>query len=95
MCRQVSTAIHNMGACPGSHKSEKREIPIEKFYQTASKPESKRKKVLRLKIHQEGEILQLLGKRKLGKGFSSGMIPEGVRLTLASKNHQVQASGMS
>ena len=34
--------------------------------------------------------------RKLGKRFFIwDMIPEGVRLPIASKNHQIQASGMS
>ena len=35
------------------------------------------------------------GKENWEKGFSSGTIPEGVRLPIAPKSHQIQATGMS
>ena len=44
-------------------------------------------KILRLRIHQERKSLQ-----STRIGFT---IPKGTRLSLAPKNHQVQASGMS
>ena len=61
-------------------------MPIEKFCQTAGKSKlNRRRKILRLRIHQKGKKASNPQGKEKKKGFSSWTIPKGIRLSLAPK----------
>ena len=71
------------------------EIPIEKFCQTTGKSKLNREEDSEVENSSKREKASNPQGKEKKKGFSSGMIPKGIRLLLAPKKYQIQASGMS